>query len=144
MTSQWGITPRQSIAIECANHGKAPLVDACIALMGGEDVDFRLIGVLAGPDAAGWVADTGETNRYWLRVWGARGLLWAWDDRATDAIHAGLADPAWRVREMSAKVIAKHAVGDLLEAVAELRQDPILRVRAAADRAVTLLTAAGA
>ena len=144
MKSLWGLTPRQSIAIECTHHGKAPLVDACIALMGGDDVDIRLIEVLAGPGAAGWVAGTGETNRYWLRVWGARGLLWAWDERATDAIRAGLADPAWRVREMSAKVIAKHLVGDLLEAVAELRRDPVLRVRTAADRAVTLLTAAAA
>lgn len=37
---------------------------------------------------------------------------------------------------MCAKVIARHAVGDLLEAVAGIRDDPVPRVRAAAIRAV--------
>ena len=60
-----------------------------------------------------------EDQRYWLRVWAARGLLWAWDDTAIEAVRSGLRDPAWRVREMCAKVIARHAVGDLLEAVAD-------------------------
>jgi hypothetical protein len=41
-------------------------------------------------------------------------------------------------------VIARHKVGDALEAVAALRYDPVERVRAAASRAVTMLTAAGA
>ena len=53
-------------------------------------------------------------------------------------------DEAWRVREMAAKVIARHRVGDALDAVAALRADPVQRVRAAAARAVTRLTAAGA
>jgi hypothetical protein len=41
---------------------------------------------------------------------------------------------------MCAKVIARHAVGDLLEAVAGRREDPVPRVRAAAIRAVDTLT----
>ena len=45
---------------------------------------------------------------------------------------------------MAAKVIAAHRVGDALDAVAALRDDPVERVRTAAARAVTLLTAAGA
>jgi hypothetical protein len=44
---------------------------------------------------------------------------------------------------LAAKVIARHRIGAALEAVAELRDDPVLRVRAAADRALMLLTAAG-
>jgi hypothetical protein len=42
---------------------------------------------------------------------------------------------------MAAKVIARHRVGDALPAVSGLRTDPVQRVRAAAERAVVLLTA---
>jgi hypothetical protein len=40
-------------------------------------------------------------------------------------------------------VIARYRIGTALNAVAELRDDPVSRVRAAAERAVVLLTAAG-
>jgi uncharacterized protein (UPF0147 family) len=45
---------------------------------------------------------------------------------------------------MAAKVIARHHVGNALEAVAALRDDSVPRVRAAAQRAVEILTASGA
>jgi len=70
--------------------------------------------------------------------------LWAWDDSALDAVSVALSDQAWRVREMAAKVVARHLLGDALPAVAELRDDPVPRVRAAANRAVARLTQAGA
>jgi hypothetical protein len=73
-----------------------------------------------------------------LRVWGVRGLLHAWDDAATDAIIHATTDEAWRVREMAGKVITRHRVGT---AIAELHADKIARVRAAAERAVVILTA---
>lgn len=74
-------------------------------------------------------------------VWAARGLLYAWEERATPAIIQAATDEAWRVREMAAKVIARHAVDDALTAVAGLQHDPVPRVRAAAERAVMILTA---
>ena len=143
---EWAMTPRQSIEAEVARNGTASVVDGCIDLLGGGDGTYRFIEVLAGP-GADFMADQrpgDDTNRYWLRVWGARGLLWAWDDRALPAIRTALDDPHWRVREMAAKVIAKWQLGDLLEAVAERRDDPTLRVRTAAERAVAKLTVAGA
>jgi HEAT repeats len=145
-------TPRERIAAECANRGRAALIAGCVALLGGrpDDVDDHLITVLGG-SAAEHVLDGGEGGRsgYWPRVWAARGLLHAWDDRAdqaaaaesvTDAIIGALGDHAWRVREMAAKVIAAHRVGRALDAVAALRDDPNPRVREAAERAVVLLT----
>ena len=45
---------------------------------------------------------------------------------------------------MAVKVIAGQQVGDALDAVAAGRADEVARVRAAASRAVTVLTAAGA
>jgi hypothetical protein len=140
-------SPRQRIAAECARHGTRALVAACVALLEARpgDVSDRLIGVLGGEPARG-VLDGGAGGRtgYWPRVWGARGLLHEWDPAATAAIIGGTRDEAWRVREMAAKVIARHQVGDALEAVAALRADEVARVRAAAGRAVTILTAAGA
>jgi HEAT repeat protein len=77
-------------------------------------------------------------------VWGARGLLWVWDDDASDALNRALHDEAWRVREMAAKVVVRHGLGAGLPRVAEPRDDPVSRVRAAATRAVAVLTATGA
>ncbi len=77
-------------------------------------------------------------------MWGARGLLWAWDGTAREAEHAALRDEAWRVREMAAKVVARHLIGDALTDVAELRDDPTQRVRTAATRALVRLTRARA
>ena len=148
-------TPRQRIAAECTNGGRAALIAGCVALLAGnpDDVDDHLITVLGG-EAAAHVLDGGEGGRsgYWPRVWAARGLLHAWDERADhaevergiDAIIGALGDHAWRVREMAAKVVAAHRVGRALDAVAALRDDPIPRVRAAAERAIVLLTASSA
>ncbi|MGA9746076.1 MAG: hypothetical protein WBQ50_01335, partial [Nocardioides sp.] len=43
---------------------------------------------------------------YWGNVWGARGLLYVWDDDATPAVLGGLGHEAWRVAEMCLKVSA--------------------------------------
>jgi HEAT repeat protein len=85
----------------------------------------------------------GGKQGYWPRVWAARGLLYVWEDRATPAIVRATADEAWRVREMAAKVIARHRVDDALEAVTGLRDDQVPRVRSAADRAIARLTVSG-
>ncbi|HEY1345468.1 MAG TPA: hypothetical protein VGF54_10815 [Streptosporangiaceae bacterium] len=45
---------------------------------------------------------------------------------------------------MAAKVTAKHRIGEGLGAVVLLRDDPVPRVRAAAERAIAVLTATGA
>ena len=80
--------------------------------------------------------DTGPELQYWLRVWAARGLLWAWSDEALPAIVEALADEHWRVREMAAKVVARHRLGDAFDDVASLAEDPVPRVASAAARAV--------
>jgi HEAT repeat len=141
VTGYWELTPQQSIDAECARRGKSALVEGCIQLIRRQKTDVALVMALAGPAARVVLDyDVADEKRYWLRVWGARGLLWAWDDVAIPAIGEALADPAWRVREMAAKVIAKHVVGEHFDAVAALREDSIPRVAAAATRAVTMLT----
>lgn len=140
----WG-PPRISIETECARRGRSAVVAGCLRLIAGDDTDQSLIVALGGPHARR-VLDGGprDDQRYWLRVWATRGLLWAWEDSGQAGVRAALADPAWRVREMAAKVVARHLLDDLLEAVAALRDDPVPRVRAGAVRAVAALTRAGA
>jgi hypothetical protein len=141
----WGMTPRQSVTAECERRGRAAVVTGCIGLLEGAETDDGLIVALGGPPAAIVLSGReGGRGGYWPRVWAAHGLLHVWADDATSAIIAATTDESWRVREMAAKVIARHQVGDALAAVVALRDDPVSRVRAAADRAVMHLSAAGA
>lgn len=142
--SHWGTTPQRSIEAECGRRGSSAVIDGCVRLIDGRDVDADLLLALGGPAARKFLDGRDHADRYWLRVWGLRGLLWAWHDSAAAAVRAALADESWRVREMAAKVVAKRRIGDALSAVALLRTDPVPRVRVAAERAVRLLTQAGA
>jgi hypothetical protein len=134
-------TPQGRVESACARHGAEAVADACVRLMSGADIDPLMQEVFGDQHSPEWLDS--EVNAYWLRVWGARGLLWNWDARAIAAIRAGLADEAWRVREMSAKVVARHLIDDVQPQVADLVHDPVPRVRAAASRALALLTARG-
>ena len=138
-------TPRQRIEAESARRGRERFAADCADLLGGADADVPLILQLGGRTAP-WALDPERdaAQRYWFRVWAARGLLWAWHDSAVPAVRLALRDEAWRVREMAVKVVARHLVGDLLTEVAELRDDPVARVRAAATRAVERITLARA
>lgn len=143
--SVWGVTPRQSVEAECAHRGQAAVVAGCVSLLHGLPVDSPLLFALGGPFAR-VVLDDGpqQRNQYWRRVWGARGLLYAWDEGAAKVVIDALGDEHWRVREMAAKVVARHIIGAALGDVAKLRDDPVPRVRAAAQRALVVVTAAGA
>jgi hypothetical protein len=136
------MTPRQGVEAECERRGKPALTSGCIDLLEGREVDDGLVLALGGA-AAEYVLSGHEGGKsgYWPRVWAARGLLHAWDDSATGAIIRATADDAWRVREMAAKVVARHRVDGALSAMAELQDDPVPRVRSAAGRALVALTA---
>lgn len=142
--STWGQTPRQNIEDECSRRGKDAVVAGCVTLLDGGEVDAELIVALGGPPAYWAVSGERGGPPYWLRVWAARGLLWNWTDEALPAVMAALRDDAWRVREMAAKVVARHQLGDALAIVADLRDDPNPRVRTAASRALVRLTETGA
>jgi len=143
--SLWGMTPKESVERECRRRGAPEVVAGCIALLGRGEADDALIIALGGP-AARSVLNTGPApvHQYWLLVWAARALLYAWDDRAGHAVLIALADESWRVREMAAKVVARRRLGAALTDVAALQADPVQRVRAAAVRATAVLTASRA
>jgi HEAT repeat protein len=111
-------------------------------LLEGQEADDGLVLALGGLPAE-YVLSGGEGGKdgYWPRVWAARGLLHAWNDKATGANIQAAADDAWRVREMAAKVVARHRIDDALSAMADLQDDDTPRVRSAAARAITSLAA---
>ena len=138
------MTPKQRVEAECARRGKQELIAGCTRLVLGDYDDVALITALAPEGSAKFFDGREHDDEYWFRVWGMRGLLWAWDDAGLLAVRAGVTDEAWRVREMAAKVVARHLVGDALNEMTALRDDPVPRVRAAAARARAGLTPAGA
>ncbi len=142
--SHWGLTPRESIEAECRRRGQAAVVAGCRQLLAGSAADPRLVLALGGPGATKFLDRSAHDDAYWLRVWAARGLLWAWRDEALPELLAATTDDAWRVREMAAKVVARHLVDEAFDQVAALRDDPVPRVRVAAERAVVRLAAPGA
>jgi hypothetical protein len=130
------MTPRQSVEAESDRVGEQIVARQCIALLSGQQVSDDFLFVLAGP-AARQVLDgrEGGSSGYWPRVWAVRGLLYAWDDTAIDTIVSAASDSSWRVREMTAKVIAARAIDDVADTVELLLNDPVPRVRTAAGRA---------
>lgn len=60
------------------------------------------------------------------------------------AVRTALGDESWRVRQLAAKVVAQHLVGEALAKVAGLRDDPVVWVRVAAARPVEVMTRANA
>ena len=138
----WHLTPRQSVERESERRGRDAVVEGCLRLVAGEEVDADLLLALGGPAAVAQIRDPDRADGYWRRVWGMRGLLWCWDDDATSAVRLGARDEHWRVREMAAKVVARHHVGGALDEVAALRTDQVARVRTAAERAVAALSRA--
>lgn len=138
-------SPRTRILAECTRRGRTDFAADCAHLIEGGEPDDAFVRVLGGRTAPWWFANREDDDlSYWPRVWAARGLLWAWDDTALPAIRTATRDPAWRVREMAAKVVARNLVGDALDDIAPLREDPVRRVRVAATRAVATLTAQSA
>lgn len=133
-------SPRELVAAECARRGRDAFVDGCVRLVHGEYDDAGLIRALAPRSAPKYDDGREHDDVYWFRVWAMRGLLWAWADVAVPAVLTGMADEHWRVREMAAKVAARHRVDEALDALTERRGDPVPRVRAAAERAVVVLT----
>ena len=86
------------------------------------------------------LADTAGHPEEWSRVWGARTLLYAWDEGAVPVVVAGLGDEAWRVAEMCLKVATRHEVAEATEGAVSLAGHGLSRVR---GHALRLLGVAG-
>ena len=133
------MTPRERVLAECRHRGRDLVTAGCVDLLEGRSgtVDDALVAALGG-EAAEYVlaGEEGGKTGYWPRVWAARGLIHTWDDSATAAIIYATRDSSWRVREMAARVVARHHVQEAHQAMTELRGDEIPRVHAAAGKAL--------
>lgn len=129
-------TPRIRVENACLRLGRSEVVRRCRTLLAGGSEDADFIITLGGPAAVRYLNDGQPGHQaYWLRVWGARGLLWAGPGEDITGLRNALNDDHWRVREMVCKVVARHRIGNLLDSVAALESDPVKRVCAAAGRA---------
>jgi hypothetical protein len=116
--------------------GEADVADRARSLLEGGYEGEEFLTVVGGKHAEGIL--NGAPALYWPELWGARALLYVWDDAVVPAVIAGLGNRAWRVREMCAKVCAQREVGDAV-LLAELTRDDHARVRAAAARALAVV-----
>jgi hypothetical protein len=130
-------SPAKRIAEAVTLFGEQVVAErAASLLMGGNEGDEFLLWV-GGRHAQG-VLD-GAPPLYWPEVWGARALTFAWVDSAASAVHRGLGDQAWRVREMCARVVYVRKLPET-DALLALLGDEVARVRSAAARALGEIT----
>jgi hypothetical protein len=115
------------------SEGETSVVLRARSLLEGGYEGEEFLRVVGGPHADGILA--GAPSLYWPELWGARALNYVWSDAAAPAVIAGLANQAWRVREMCAKVAALRQI-EAPEALKTLTTDDHARVRSAAARAL--------
>ncbi len=138
-----GDRPVTELIAEAADRlGHEQLAVRCVALLRGADREdhLDLMPWLTGHDWSDGasVRDPTSWRSSWVRTWGARGLLHAWHDLATEAVVEGLRDEHWRPAEMCLKVVAAHDVAGAGEGAAALTGHELPRVRAAAARALAV------
>lgn len=126
-----------------ARIGQPAFTSACVDLLRGAPRERYIeeLRCLSGHD---WqpgddVLDPSRWADYWVRSWGARGLLHSWHDSATTAIIAGLDDEHYRPAEMCLKVAARHHVAGAGDGAARLASHELPRVRAQALRCLAVL-----
>lgn len=122
--------------------GVPAFVAVCTDLMAGAERE-EYVDELRSLTGHAWlpgddVFDRSVWHDYWVRTWGARGLLRVWDDSASAAVVTGLGDEHWRPAEMCLKVVARHDVAGAGDPAAGLLGHELPRVRAQALRALAV------
>lgn len=140
--------PVGALVAELASYvGSGVVVDRCVRLLDGEPRERHLdvLPWLTGLDFADGqpTRDRSRWKDFWPATWGARGLLYVWDDLAASAVVGGLAErqePAgWRVPEMCLKVIARRDLPGAGDGAARWATYRLARVRAQAFRALAVV-----
>ncbi|WP_181062730.1 HEAT repeat domain-containing protein [Pseudoclavibacter sp. RFBG4] len=123
----------QRLAAAVERYGQSEFVERVLNLMKGYDEGDDLLLYVGGDHAQG-ILD-GAPVLYWPELWGTRALLYVWDESAAPAAIGTLGNPAWRVREMGARVVAARELPAASE-LAGLLGDSVARVRSAAARSL--------
>lgn len=130
-------SPEARIALAVERFGERDVADRAAALLSGNNEGEEFLLWVGGRHAQG-ILD-GAPALYWPEVWGARTLLYTWDDTAASVIQSGLANQAWRVREMCCRVVAARELPFGAELLL-LLTDEVARVRANAARALGVVS----
>jgi hypothetical protein len=123
--------------------GRTRFVDVCCDLLRGAD-RTSYVPELRYLTGHSWepgdpTLDPAVWKDYWVRTWGARGLLYCWHDAATSPVVAALGDVHYRPAEMCLKVSAEHDVAGSGPGAALLTHHALPRVRATAVRALAVV-----
>lgn len=132
----------ESIRELASRIGLPAFTSVCVDLLGGAPRE-RYVDELRWLTGHDWqpgdgVLDHERWKDYWVRTWGARGLLHVWSDEATAAVLRGLGDGHYRPAEMCLKVAARHEVAGAGDGAARLAGHELARVRAQAMRALAV------
>jgi len=128
--------PRELLSLLESHVGNARAAHLCAGLLADGAYAHPDLTVFLGGRAGRSILEDGTSWKdYWARVWGARGLLYVWDDLVVDAVVEGLRDEAWRVAEGCLRVCALRELPGGDDAAA-LTGHELSRVRAAAVRAL--------
>ena len=129
--------PRDLLGLLEAHVGTAAAARLCAEVLSSDDPHEHADTVLflGGPAGRSVLEDGTSWKPYWTRVWGARGLLYVWDDVAAPVVLDRLDDEHWRVAEMSLKVATLRELPCGDHAV-RLAGHELPRVRATAARAL--------
>jgi HEAT repeat protein len=138
--------PRDLIAEAVDDYGIHAVVDMCLALLEG-NTRYELLPLplsyIGGARAVSALNRDSPTavrgQQFWPRLWGARGLRYVWLPYAEPGVVAALGDPAWRVREMAAKVVSQRELASAGDALVPLLSSTTPRVQVAAIRAIGLI-----
>ena len=131
------------IAGLAARLGLPRFVDVCSDLLAGAPRE-QYVEELRELTGAAWepgdrLFDRARWGDFWVRSWGARGLLHVWHDSATPSIIAGLGDEHYRPAEMCLKVATRHEVAGTGDGAAALAAHDLPRVRAQALRCLAAM-----
>jgi HEAT repeat protein len=131
------LSPRELLGWLESHLGTAAAAQLCADVLAADDPHDQAEAVLLlGGDAGRSILEDGTSWKpYWARVWGARGLLYVWDDAVSPVVLERLADEHWRVAEMCLKVSVLRALPCGDDAV-RLAGHELPRVRSAAVRAL--------
>jgi HEAT repeat protein len=129
-------SPGDRIALAITKFGEREVADRAAALLSGNNEGEEFLLWVGGRHAQG-ILD-GAPALYWPEVWGARTLLYAWDEPAGTVVKTGLGNQAWRVREMCCRVVAARELPFAAELL-PLLADEVARVRANSARALGVI-----
>lgn len=120
--------------VECERRGPSAVTAGCVHLLEGRDVDDALAMALAVGHAELVLGGREGARAATGRACGGTRSPYVWDDRATPAVIAATTYEAWRVRERTAKVIARPPARDALNAAVGLKDNPVARVASGGGR----------